>query len=141
MSAPERRQIVLGSDLHRKFVGSLVASLDRGWMVTLDAPRRSIPQNSTLHMLIADAVAGGLAADNGRRLTLSEAKVAFVSAWMMDEGMESDIIAFGGHAVQLRRSTTELSKEECARLIDFVMASCAQRGIEVRDPGELRGAA
>lgn len=137
MTVTERRKIVLGSETHRKFVGSLVASLERGWLVTLDPPRRSLPQNDTLHMLVSDAVAGGLATDDGRRLTFNEAKVAFVSAWMMEEGQDSDIVAFSGHAVQLRRSTTELSKAECARLIDFIMAECALRGIVVRDPGEM----
>lgn len=136
----EKRKILLGSETHRRFVGSLVAGLERGWLVTLESPKRSIPQNATVHMLIADAVAGGLAADNGRRLTFNEAKVAFVSAWMIEDGQESDIIAFGGHAVQLRRSTTELSKPECASLIDFIMAECAKRGIEVRDPGEQAAA-
>jgi hypothetical protein len=103
-------------------------------MVTLDPPRRTIPQNSTLHMLIADAVAGGLADDNGRRLTFDEAKVAFVSAWMIEEGEGSDIIAFSGRPVQLYRSTAGLDRGECGSLISFILAECATRGIEVRDP-------
>ncbi|MCC2649854.1 MAG: recombinase [Microvirga sp.] len=136
MSVTERRQIVLGSELHRKFVGSLVASLERGWLVTLDPPRRTISQNSTLHMLIADAVAGGLSTDTGRRLTQEEAKVAFVTGWMIENGHESDIVAFSGHPVQLRRSTTTFDKAECASLIEYIMAECAQRGIALRDPAD-----
>ena len=136
MSAPERRQIVLGSETHRKFVGSLVANLERGWLVTLDPPRRTIPQNSTLHMLIADAVGGGLSTDTGRRLTQDEAKVAFVTGWMIESGHASDVVAFSGHPVQLRRSTTTFNKEEFAGLIEYIMAECAQRGIPLRDPAD-----
>lgn len=134
MSAAERKRIRLGSEVHRKFVGSLVASCPAGYIVTIDPPSRSLQQNDTLHMLIRDAVAGGLATDSGRRLTFNEAKVALVSAWMMEEGKESDIVAFSGHPVQLYRSTTELSKDECSRLMEFIMAECATRGIELRDP-------
>lgn len=136
MSATDRRVIVLGSETHRKFVGSLVANLERGWVVTLDPPRRTIPQNSTLHMLIADAVAGGLATDTGRRLTTDEAKVAFVTGWMIENGHPSDVIAFSGHPVQLRRSTTTFDKAEFASLIDYIMAECAHRCIALRDPAD-----
>jgi hypothetical protein len=136
MSAADRRVIPLGSETHRKFVGSLVANLERGWVVTLDPPRRTIPQNSTLHMLIADAVAGGLATDTGRRLTQEEAKVAFVTGWMVESGHESDIVAFSGHPVQLRRSTATFDKAEFASLIEYIMAECAQRGIALRDPAD-----
>lgn len=138
MSATERKRIVLGSEMHRKFVGSLVCALDRGWVVTLDPPRRTISQNSTLHMLIADAVAGGLATDDGRRLTTEEAKTAFVTAWMRENGQDDDMIAFSGNPVQLRRSTTTFDKAELASLIEFIMAECAQRGIPLRDPEMAR---
>lgn len=131
MSITERRKIILGSETHRQFVGSLVASCPSRYVVTIDPPGRSLDQNALLHALIGDAVAAGLAADNGRRLTMNEAKVAFVSAWMMEEGHDSDIIAFGGHPVQLRRSTTELTKDECSRLIEYIRAECAMRGIEL----------
>lgn len=134
MSATERRQILLGSEKHRRHVGDIVAGLDRGYMVTIDPPMRTIPQNSTLHMLIADAVAGGLATDSGRRLTTEEAKTAFVTGWMRDNGEPDDLIAFSGHSVQLRRSTTTFNKAELASLIDYVLSECAQRGIPVRDP-------
>lgn len=135
MSAGDRKQIVLGSEKHRAHIGKLVAALDRGWMVTLTPPRRTIPQNSTLHMLIANAVAGGLATADGRRLTEEEAKTAFVSGWMIENGHKSDIIkGFAGEPVQLRRSTTAFSKDELSSLIEYVLCECAQRGIAVRDP-------
>ena len=138
MSAMERKRILLGSEMHRKFVGSLVASLERGWMVTLDPPRRTIPQNSTLHMIIADAVAGGIATDDGLRLDEEDAKTAFVTGWMIENGMESKIISFNGRPVQLRRSTKTFDKDELSSLIEYIMAECAERGIVLRDPDESK---
>jgi len=138
VSASERKRIVLGSDTHKKFVGSLVACLDRGWVVTLEPPGRTNSQNRTLHMLIADAVAGGFATDDGRRLSEEDAKTAFVSGWMIEHGFPSDIVLVNGRPVQLRRSTTTFDKAELASLIDFIMAECAQRGIALRDPEQQR---
>ena len=51
---------------------------------------------------------------------------------MIENGHASDVIAFSGHPIQLRRSTATFSKEEFASLIDYVMAECAQRGIKLR---------
>lgn len=133
MSASDRRKFVLGSETHRQFVGSLVATSPPGCVVTIDPPRRTLDQNALLHALLTEAVEGGLASDTGRRLTLDEAKVAFVSAWMIEEGHGSDIVAFGGHAVQLRRSTTSFDKAEFSSLIEFIKAACAQRGIKLRE--------
>ena len=41
----ERRKIILGSETHRQFVGSLVATSPPGCLVTIDPPRRTINQN------------------------------------------------------------------------------------------------
>lgn len=136
MSAPDSRAWVLGTETQRQFIGSLIATTPAGWVVRLEPPRRSLPQNSLLHALLTEAVDGGLATDTGRRLTIGEAKTAFVTAWMIEEGRGSDIIAFGGQPIQLRRSTTTLTKDEFSSLIEFIRASCAQRGIDLREAGE-----
>jgi hypothetical protein len=113
----------------REWIGSAVATSEPGCVVTIDPPRRSLAQNALLHALLSEAVAKGLATDNGRRLTLDEAKTAFVTAWMIHEGHNSDMVAFGGHPVQLRRSTADLSKGEFSELVEFIYSECAHRGI------------
>jgi len=110
---------------------SAVETAPEGTVVTLGPPKRSLDQNQLLHGLLAEACRKGLAADNGRRLDVDEARTAFVSAWMIELGFRSDIIAFGGRAIQLRRSTTSLSKAEFASLVEFVLAECAHRGIHL----------
>lgn len=131
MSAPERRRITLGSETHRQFVGSLVATSPAGWVVTLEPPNRTLQQNALLHSLIADSVKGGLATDDGRRLTFDEAKVVWVTAWM---GETSDMVIFDKRPVQLRRSTTTFDKAELSSLIEFITAECIKRGIPL--PGD-----
>lgn len=100
-----------------------------GWQRGAGSNIRTLPQNAFVHGLIRAAVKGGIATDDGRRLTFYEAKVAFVTAWMIEEGHHSDIVAFAGHPIQLRRSTAELDKSEASALADFIQAECAQRGI------------
>ena len=59
---------------------------------------------------------------------MEEAKVAFVSGWMIEEGHGSDIVYFGGRPVQLRRSTKTLSKDEFSRLVEFILCqTCPAR--------------
>ncbi len=130
MSASDGRSWTLArSDTQRKLIASLVYESEPGWVVRLEPPRRSLSQNALFHSLVAEAVQKGLAADDGRRLTFDEAKVALVSAWMIEEGHGSDIIAFRGNAVQLRRSTTTLDKDEFGRLIECTYMACAEKGI------------
>jgi hypothetical protein len=133
MSAPDRRYYVLRDEKLREWVASFVLTAPLGCVVTVEPARRSLAQNRLLHALITEAVDKGLATDDGRRLTLEEAKVAFVTGWMIEEGHGSDVIAFGGHPVQLRRSTAALSKDEFSSLVEFIHAACAQRGIPLQE--------
>lgn len=132
MSAVESRSWCLRTETIREWVASFVLTAPLGCYVTVEPERRSLAQNKRLHAMIADAVAGGLATDDGRRLTHEEAKIAFVSGWMIESGEESDIVAFNGRPVQLRRSTTTFTKEELGSLMDFIDAECARRGIPLR---------
>lgn len=113
MSAADSRSWVLGSSpTQRQLIASLVYESEPGWVVRLEPPRRTVDQNRLLHALLTEAVEGGLATDNDHRLTVDEARTAFVTAWMADTGQGSDMVMFGKRPVQLRRSTTELTRAE-----------------------------
>lgn len=133
MTIVEPRYYVLRDEKLRDWVAAFVQTAPLGCVVTVEPARRSKAQNALLHALISEAVDKGIATDDGRRLTLDEAKVAFVSGWMIEEGHSSDIVAFGGRVVQLRRSTTTLTKDEFSRLVEFIHAECAQRGLPLQD--------
>ena len=132
MSVIEPRSWCLRTADIRAWVASFVLTAPLGCYVTVEPERRSLAQNKRLHAMIADAVAGGLATDDGRRLTHGEAKIAFVSGWMIEAGEESDIVAFNGRPVQLRRSTKTFTKDELGSLMDFIEVECAKRGIQLR---------
>jgi NinB protein len=134
MTAADSRSWVLSrSETQRKLIASLVYESEAGWVVKLEPPRRSLAQNNLLHALLTEAVQAGLATDDGRRLTVDEAKTAFVTAWMEETGQTTDMVMFGGRPVQLRRSTTELTKAELSELVEFIYAECAARGIQLRE--------
>ena len=86
MSAIEPRYYVLHDEKLRSWVALFVLAAPLGCVVMVEPARRSKAQNALLHALISEAVAGGIATDDGRRLTLEEEKVAFVSGWMIEEG-------------------------------------------------------
>lgn len=132
---------VLGSETHRRLIGSLVATAAPGSVVTLEPPRRSLDQNKLLHRTITEAVAGGLATDDGYRLTVDDAKTAFVTAWMVENGQASDMIIFGRKPVQLRRSTTTFTKAELSSLIEYIRAECFHRGIPLSEPAPAKAEA
>lgn len=134
MSASGFPPFRLVHDTARRLARAAIDAAPDGWFVRITPPTRSLEQNARLHAMIADAVAGGIATDDGRRLDMEDAKTAFVSGWMIENGMQSDIVAFNGRPVQLRRSTTTFTKEELGSLMDFIEAECAQRGIKLREP-------
>lgn len=127
----ERQIYRLVHDRARELARAAVMGAEHGSVVTLGPPTRSLEANALLHSLLAEAVEKGLAADNGRKLNLDEARTAFMTAWMIHEGHQSDIVAFGGSVVQLRRSTTTLTKAEFSSLVEFVIAECAHRNIHL----------
>lgn len=108
-----------------------VEKAEDGTVVTLGPPKRSLDQNALLHGLLTEACRKGLAADNGRRLDVDDAKTAVMTAWMIETGQASDIIAFSGRPIQLRRSTASLNKAEFSSLVEFVLAECAHRNIHL----------
>lgn len=132
MSASDRRTFEIHTKEDRAEAVAAVSRALKGYVVVIRPAGRSLDQNARLHAMIADAVRGGLSTDGGRRLDETDAKTAFVTGWMIENGMESDIVVFNKRPVQLRRSTTDFSKEELASLMDFIEAECATRGIKLR---------
>lgn len=91
--------------------------------------KRTLNQNDYIHALIREAVKRGFADDSGELMDEHDAKVALVTAWMIERGHPSKIIAFRGRPVQLRRSTTTFDKAEASEFAEFIIYACAERGI------------
>lgn len=129
MSAPDRLTFEIETREDRARAVAAVSRAMKGYVVVVRPKGRTLDQNARLHAMIADAVKGGFATDGGRRLDEEDAKTAFVTGWMIENGMESDIVVFNRRPVQLRRSTKKFTREELSSLMDFIEAECAQRNI------------
>lgn len=135
MSAPDRQTFELETREDRAEAVQAVGRALKGYVVVIRPKGRTKDQNSRLHAMIAEAVKGGLATDSGRRLDEEDAKTAFVTGWMIENGMPSDIVVYNRRPLQLRRSTKTFTKEELSSLMDFIESECAQRGVQLKDEG------
>lgn len=133
----ERRKIVLGSETHRQFVGSLVASSPPGCVVTIDPPRRTLDQNALFHSLCGE-IAKAKPTWNGFHMDAEDWKalliVSHAVATKEDIGMRLVPDLEGHGLVQLRESSARMSKARATSLIDYVIAWATAQGIEITVP-------
>lgn len=133
MSVIDRRKIVLGSEDHRKWVGSLVATSRPGSVVTIDPPRRTIDQNSAFHAICGDIAKSGHEWF-GKARSQDEWKVLLVSAHASATGTGCDMVqGLEGELVQLRESTAAMDKARSSSLIEYTVAWCVSHDIKLRD--------
>jgi hypothetical protein len=130
MSAAPFPPFRLVNDDVRKRATAAVWRAPEGWYCRITPPTRTLDQNALLHARLADIVKS----DKGYPgLTLDDHKVLFMSAWMIEAGKHSEVVkGIHGEAVQLRRSTTTLSKSEFSELMIIIERYCAERGIKLR---------
>jgi len=136
MSAPEHYVFELETREDRAKAVAAVSRALKGYVVVIRPAGRTKDQNARLHAMIAEAVKGGFATDAGRVLDEEDAKTAFVTGWMIENGEQSDIVVFNRRPIQLRRSTRKFTKAELSSLMDFIEAECAQRGIKLSERGQ-----
>lgn len=112
----------------------------KGWLVAggkrlvleVRPETRSDQQNRLLHALFADVAAQALWMEQKR--TPAEWKVLFVSGHSVATKQGAELVpGLEGEFLNLRESTARMGKARMASLLDYVMAWCAQNGVELRD--------
>ena len=112
----------------------------KGWLVAggkrlvleVRPETRSDRQNRLLHALFADVAAQALWM--GQKRTPAEWKVLFVSGHSVATKQGAELVpGLEGEFLNLRESTARMGKARMASLLDYVMAWCAQNGVELRD--------
>ena len=112
----------------------------KGYLMASGAPMvlevrpetRSDRQNRLLHALFADVAAQALWM--GQKRTPAEWKVLFVSGHSVATKQGAELVpGLEGEFLNLRESTARMGKARMASLLDYVMAWCAQNGVELRD--------
>lgn len=100
-------------------------------VLELRPERRSDVQNARLHAMFSDIAKRHLF--NGRRLTLEQVKVMFISGHSIVTGNGADlVVGLEGEAVNIRESSARMSVARMASLIEYTAAWAANNGMELR---------
>lgn len=129
-----RRFFLVHADA-RKNAMRCVAEAPAGHQVIVQAPKRSLDQNAKFHALCSDIARAGFEWA-GKKRDAAAVKVLLVSGHAVATNESAEIVTgLEGELVNLRESTAAMSKKRGSSLIEYTLATCAQRGIEVNDGG------
>lgn len=123
--------ILSGQDVKAKAVEWIMRA---PWNTRLEfkAPKRSLDQNSKMWASLTDIAAQVVW--HGQKLSTDDWKCIFMSALKQELRMVPNIT--GNGLVQLGRSSSDLSKQEMADLIEIIHAFGAEHGVVFHEPVE-----
>ena len=121
----------------------------KGWLVAGGArlvlevkpEKRSSPQNARLHAMLTEL---SLRVDwCGKKLPMEVWKRLCMAAWMREERQSPQLVpALDGNGVDIiYERTSRLTKDECGRLMEWITAFAAERGVLLgvdMETGEVR---
>jgi hypothetical protein len=131
--------------INRQVWPSVKALLMAGHRLVLEfkPETRTLAENRMLHALLADI--GRQVEWAGKKRDVETWKRLLTAAWCRARGEHVEMLpALDGHGVDIVfRRTSQLTKSECAELIEFVLAWAAENGVRIpayTDPntGEIR---
>jgi len=139
----EKRAFYLISSRVRDNAAEAVNEAEPGSVVTVSPPKRSGEQNAKLHAILTDLSRSPLTWA-GKRRTVDEWKMLAVSAHAVATKEPGEVIpGLEGEFVAIRESTAQMSVKRASSLIEYLLAFCAQHGVELRETqrgGFLSGA-
>lgn len=104
------------------------------WEVLAHAPTMTSGQRARFHAMCGDFAASGVEFA-GRQRTAAEWKALLISGHATATGEGSELVeGIEGELVNVRESTTTMSKRRGASLIEYGAAFAAMRGIRLRAP-------
>jgi hypothetical protein len=113
-------------------VAAIQAAPD-GYRVTVQPPKRSLEQNAKFHAICEDMAKAG-AVWAGKPRDAAQWKVLLVSGHAVATKEGAEIVpGLEGEFVNIRESTALMSKPRGSSLIEYAIAFCASRGIELRE--------
>jgi hypothetical protein len=102
-----------------------------GHRMTLEVKpeKRTTPQNARLHAMLTNL--SKHAEWHGQKLPMEVWKRLCMAAWMREERQSPQLIpSLDGHGVDIvYEHTSKLSKDQCGRLMEWIEAFAAERGI------------
>lgn len=125
-----RALISLATDADRAKATKWIAQAPEGTRVEFKKPRRSIPQNDRMWAMLTDVAYQ--VPWHGLRLSPDDWKLIFLDALKRELRMVPNLDGSG--FINLGRSSSDLSKEEMADLIDLIGMFGANHGVKFHDP-------
>lgn len=91
--------------------------------------KRSSPQNARLHAMLTELA--NQCQWHGQKLPMEVWKRLCMAAWMREERQSPQLVpSLDGHGVDIiYERTSKLSKDECGRLMEWIEAFAAERGV------------
>lgn len=123
-----RVSVTIFGQREREKLFRLIAEAPDLTRVTIMDPKRSIPQNDRMWVLL-DRVSSALLW-HGQHYTSEEWKDYFMHAYRGEKWMPSE----DGGMVPIGRSTSALSRDEHSELQILIEAFCARQGIDIGEP-------
>lgn len=116
-------------DVRLRAAAYIMDDAPEGYEARIVPARRNLDQNARLHAALAQIARHVEWA--GQKRSLDAWKRLLVAAWMRAEGRTVEMLpAIDGHGVDIVYSpTSDLSRADCASLIDFVDCWAAEQGI------------
>jgi len=119
-----RATVILQTPSDRAMASAWIAKAPEGTRVDFKASKRTTPQNALMWVLLSEVAS--TIPWHGMRLSAKDWKIVFLDALKRELRMVPNIDGTG--FVQLGRSSSDLSKEEMAGMIDLINAFLAKHG-------------
>lgn len=129
----ERKTFVLISDRVRGNAAAALRAAPAGYIITVAPPKRSLDQNAKLHALLSDLAASPLKWA-GKRRTTDEWKAIVISGHAVATELPGEVIpGIEGEFVAIRESSAGMTVGRASSLIEYVLAFCVGRGVELHE--------
>lgn len=125
-----RAMIILNGNYTREKAAKWVAGVPNGTRLTFQEPKRSNDQNAKMWCLLSEIAAQ--LPWHGQKLTPDDYKLIFLDALKREVRLVPSIEGDG--FVSLGRSSSDLSKEEMANLIELILAFGAKHDVKFNEP-------
>lgn len=129
-----KQSFILAHDTARKRAMAAVADAPEGYCVEVSEPKRSDAENKMLHAILTQISKRMEWA--GKRRDVETWKRLLTAAWCRARGEAVEFLpALDGNGVDIVfRRTSELTRGECAELIEYVQAWAIDAGIDLDRP-------
>lgn len=124
---------LLISDHVRRNAMREVANAPDGFAVTIAPRTRSLDQNAKFHAILGD-LANSPLKWAGKRRTIDEWKAIIISGHAVATNNPGEVIpGIEGEFVAIRESSARMSVARSSSLIEYLLAFCAEHGVELTE--------